>query len=306
MVDCQMQTPVAFLVFNRPDVTEKVFAEIRKAKPPQLLVVADGPRKEKPDEIEKCQAVRSIIEKVDWECQVYKNYSDINLGCKLRVSSGLDWVFDQVETAIILEDDCLPHQTFFRFCDELLGKYREDQRVMMISGTNTLGEWKSNIQSYHFSYFGMIWGWASWRRAWQYYDVEMKLWAQPEMKTLVRDVLGNDKQYNRIKKGLDSIYDGCDTWDYQFAFSRFSQSGLTITPAVNLISNIGFDVEATHTKTPVAGISNLTVQPMSFPLKEPYGVGVDREFSEKHNQKFMPRSLPQKVKKKLKEIFEKK
>ena len=136
MFDWQMKTPVAFLVFNRPDVTEKVFAEIRKAKPPQLLVVADGPRKEKPDEIEKCQAVRSIIEKVDWECQVYKNYSDINLGCKLRVYSGLNWVFDTVETAIILEDDCLPHPTFFRFCDELLTKYREDKRVMMISGTN--------------------------------------------------------------------------------------------------------------------------------------------------------------------------
>ena len=244
MFDWQMETPVAFLVFNRPDVTEKVFAEIRKAKPPQLLVVADGPRKEKPDEIEKCQAVRSIIEKVDWECQVYKNYSDINLGCKLRVYSGLNWVFDTVETAIILEDDCLPHPTFFRFCDELLAKYREDKRVMMISGTNTLGEWKSNIQSYHFSYFGMIWGWATWRRAWQYYDVEMKLWALPEMKTLVRDVLGNEKQYNRVKKALDSIYDGHDTWDYQFVFSRISQSGLAIIPSVNLISNIGFGAEA--------------------------------------------------------------
>ncbi len=303
MVDWQMQTPVAFLVFNRPDVTEKVFAEIRKAKPPQLLVVADGPRKEKPDEIEKCQAVRSIIEKVDWECQVYKNYSDINLGCKLRVSSGLNWVFDTVETAIILEDDCLPHPTFFRFCDELLAKYREDKRVMMISGTNTIGEWKSNIQSYHFSYFGMIWGWASWRRAWQYYDVEMKLWALPEMKTLVRNVLGNDKQYNRVKKALDSIYDGHDTWDYQFVFSRLSQSGLAIIPSVNLISNIGFGVEATHTKMPEEGISNLSFQPITFPMKDPYGVGVDREYTEKHNQKFIPISLPKKIKRKLKQIF---
>ncbi|MGB3512759.1 MAG: glycosyltransferase family 2 protein [Microcoleaceae cyanobacterium] len=298
-----MQTPVAFLVFNRPEVTEKVFAEIRKAKPSQLLVVADGPRLEKTGEIEKCEAVRSIIEKVDWDCQVYKNYSDVNLGCKLRVSSGLNWVFETVETAIILEDDCLPHPTFFRFCDELLEKYREDKRVMMISGTNTLGEWQSNIQSYHFSYFGMIWGWASWRRAWQYYDVEMKLWAKPEMKTLVKNVLGDEKQYNRVKKVLDGIYDGHDTWDYQFVFSRLSQSGLAIIPSVNLISNIGFGAEATHTKTPAEGISNLSFQPISFPLKNPSGVGVDREYTEKHNQKFMPRSLPQKIKRKLKQIL---
>ncbi|MDJ0553667.1 MAG: glycosyltransferase family 2 protein [Microcoleaceae cyanobacterium MO_207.B10] len=306
-----MQTPVVLLVFNRPEVTKKVFAEIRKAQPPQLFLVADGPRSEKSGEAEKCQAVRSIIEQVDWECQVYKNYSDVNLGSGLRVSSGLNWVFDTVETAIILEDDCLPHPTFFRFCDELLEKYRHDKRVMMISGTNILGEWKSNIQSYHFSYLAMIWGWASWRRSWQYFDAEMNLWKLPEMKNVVRDVLGDEKQYNRIKQGFDSIHDeegnwDKSIWDFQFALSRFSQSGLAITPAVNLISNIGFDAEATHTKTPAAGISNLAVKPMSFPLKDPYGVGVDREYSEKHNQKFMPRSFPQKVQKKLKEIFAKK
>ena len=115
-----IRTPVAFLVFNRPDTTERVFEAIRLARPPKLLVVADGPRAHRPDDDTKCQATRAIIERVDWPCEVLKNYSEANLGCRTRVSSGLDWVFSTVEEAIILEDDCLPHPTFFRFCEELL------------------------------------------------------------------------------------------------------------------------------------------------------------------------------------------
>ena len=298
-----MKTPVAFLIFNRPDTTEMVFEEIRRAKPPKLLVVADGPREDRPGEAEKCAAARAIIDSVDWDCEVIKNYADANMGCRRRVSSGLSWVFDTVEEAIILEDDCLPHPTFFRFCEELLEKYRDDERIMAISGTNTLGEWKPSIQSYHFSYFGMIWGWASWRRAWSYYDVEMKLWAEPEMKNRLRDVLGEPKHYNRVKQALDTIYEGHDTWDFQWVFARISQSGLSVIPAVNLISNIGFTEEGTHTKVASAGISNIPLQSMSFPLQAPYGVGVDREYTERHNQKFMPKSLPQRIVGKIKRIF---
>ena len=147
MSDWQLTTPVAFIIFKRPDTTRKVFEEIRRAKPPKLLVIADGPRPNIVGEAEKCAAARAIIDSVDWECEVLKNYSDENLGCKQRVSSGLDWVFDNVEEAIILEDDCLPHPTFFRFCEELLEKYRDDERVMKIDGTNILSGWKSNTQS---------------------------------------------------------------------------------------------------------------------------------------------------------------
>lgn len=303
MTDWQSKTPVAFLIFNRPDTTEKVFEEIRRAKPPKLLVVADGPRANKPGEAEKCAATRAIIDRVDWDCEVLKNYADANMGCKRRVSSGLDWVFETVEEAIILEDDCLPHPTFFRFCDELLEKYRHDERIMAISGTNTVVEWKSHIQSYHFAYFGMIWGWASWRRAWSYYDVEMKLWAEPEMKHLIRDILGNEQQYNRVKQAFDGIYKGQDTWDYQWFFARVSQSGLSVIPSVNLISNIGFTTEGTHTNAPAEGISNLPIQAMTFPLRSPYGVGIDREYSQRHNQKFMPKSLPQRIVNKINRIF---
>ena len=133
-----MKTAIAFMVFNRPDTTKKVFETIREAKPPKLLVIADGPRAGRPGETEKCAATRAIIDSVDWECEVLTNYSDVNLGCKRRVSSGLDWVFNTVEESIILEDDCLPHSTFFQFCEELLEKYRYDSRIMQICGSNLI------------------------------------------------------------------------------------------------------------------------------------------------------------------------
>ncbi len=136
MAEWQLKTPVVFIIFKRPDTTERVFEVIRQTKPTKLLVVADGARTDRPGEADKCAAVRAIIECVDWDCKVLKNYSEINLGCGKRVSSGLDWVFDNVEEAIILEDDCLPHPTFFRFCEELLERYRYDTRVSSISAQN--------------------------------------------------------------------------------------------------------------------------------------------------------------------------
>ncbi|MBW4493215.1 MAG: glycosyltransferase family 2 protein [Oscillatoria princeps RMCB-10] len=304
MSDWQLKTPVAFLVFNRPAQTETVFEAIRQAKPPKLLVVADGPRANRPGEAEKCAAVRAIIDRVDWDCEVIKNYADANMGCKKRVSSGLNWVFDTVEEAIILEDDCWPHHTFFRFCEELLEKYRDDKRIMMICGTNILGEWKSNIQSYHFSHYGMIWGWASWRRAWSYYDVDMKLWSEPEIKNRIRDVLCEKSHYERVKGVFEQAYTGkVDTWDYQWAFTRFSQSGLSAIPAVNLITNIGFTEDATHFTGSVEGFSNLELQSMSFPLKEPCGLAPDRAYGEGHNKKFSKKSVPERIQRKLKGLL---
>lgn len=156
MIDWRLTTPVAFLVFNRPDTTIRVFEEIRRARPPKLLVVADGARADRPGEAEKCAQVRAIVEQVDWECGVLKNYADDNMGCKRRISSGLDWVFANVEEAIILEDDCLPHPSFFRFCEELLRRYRDDERVMMISGDNFQFGKKRTDYSYYFSKYPHI------------------------------------------------------------------------------------------------------------------------------------------------------
>jgi hypothetical protein len=191
MSDWQLKTPVALIIFKRPQETERVFAEIRKVKPQKLLVVADGPRADRPGEDQDCDRARAIIDRVDWDCEVLKNYADINLGCKQRVSSGINWVFDTVEEAIILEDDCLPHPTFFRFAEELLDRYRDDQRILSISGQNVQFGRKRTDYSYYFSRYNHCWSWASWRRAWQHYDLDMKLWPEIRDGNFLVDVLGD-------------------------------------------------------------------------------------------------------------------
>ena len=305
MNEFQVRTPVAFIIFKRPDTTEKVFEAIRQAKPPKLLVIADGPRKDKPGEAGKCAATRAILDRVDWDCEVLKNYADVNMGCKQRVSSGLDWVFDNVEEAIILEDDCVPHSTFFKFCEELLEKYRDDERVMSITGTNLLDKWKSELQSYHFSYYFNCWGWATWKRVWDYYDIDMKLWLEPEIQNRVKDVIADDKQYLNRKKCLDSTYLGeNNSWDYQFFFMCLMHSGLSITPSLNLVSNIGFTQEGTHTKLANDKRANLPLHLMTFPLKEPLGIAVDREYDYRRYKKVWERSLWKRIRWKVNRLIE--
>lgn len=269
MSNWQLKTPVAFLIFNRPDTTEKVFEEIRRARPPKLLVVADGPRADKSGDAEKCRAVRTIIDRVDWPCEVLTNYSDTNLGCKKRVSSGLDWVFDTVEEAIILEDDCLPHPTFFRFCEELLEKYRDDEHIMMISGDNFQFGLKRTQYSYYFSHHCHIWGWASWRRAWKNYDVNMKLWPEIRDGNWLDDIFRNKNTVRYWRKIFDNVYQGkIGTWDYQWTFACWVQGGLSVLPNTNLISNIGFGPNSTHT-TGESKFSNMQIEPVNFPLVHP-------------------------------------
>ena len=266
----RIDTPIAFLIFNRPDTTEKVFEAIREAKPPKLLVVADGPRKDRPGEAEKCQATRAIIDRVDWQCEVLTNYADLNLGCKLRVSSGLDWVFNNVEEVIILEDDCLPHPSFFRFCEELLNYYRDDRRIMAISGDNFQFGRKRTEYSYYFSRYHHCWGWASWRRAWQHYDIEMKLWQRIRDGNWLESILEEPSAIRYWSKIFQATYDqDINTWDYQWMFTCWLQSGLTVLPNVNLVSNIGFGREGTHTKDSKIKFANLPVQQMHFPLQHP-------------------------------------
>jgi len=266
----RLNTPVAFLVFNRPETTRKVFEAIREARPPRLLVVADGPRDGRLGEAEKCVAVRKIIDEVDWPCEVQKVYSDVNLGCKKRVSGGLDWVFSTVKEAIILEDDCLPSHTFFRFCEELLERYRDDTRVMQICGFNRLGCYKSYKYSYYFSKYGPIWGWASWQRAWRYYDVNMEIWPIVKKDMAIRFVSENRKEWNWRFSLYNKLYNGeIDTWDYQWGFAKLINSGISIIPAKNLINNIGFGDEATHTRN--VNKDDFSSKPfdMDYPLIHP-------------------------------------
>jgi hypothetical protein len=273
MSDWRLKTPVAFIVFNRPDTTERVFAEIAKARPPKLLVVADGPRENRAGEAEKCAATRTIIEQVDWDCEVLTNFSDRNLGCKRRVSSGIDWVFEQVEEAIILEDDCLPDPTFFRYCQELLERYRHDRRVGIISGDNFQFGRRRNDDSYYFSKYVHIWGWATWRDRWAgCYDVSMAKWPCIREEGWLADMVGNEREAAFWNKIFERVYRGeIDTWDYQWVFANWVEGRSTVLPATNLISNIGFDANATHT-TSDSELANLPTRPLTFPLKHPPGV----------------------------------
>jgi hypothetical protein len=264
-----MKTPVVFLIFNRTDTTEKVFETIRQVKPPKLLVVADGPRQDKVGEAEKCTAARAIIDRVDWECEVLTNYSEVNLGCKIRVSTGINWVFEQVEEAIILEDDCLPHPSFFRFCEELLEYYRHDTRIMAICGNNYIFGGSHTTDSYYFSRDFHCWGWACWKRAWQHYDHEMKLWLQIRDKGWLKDIFQDKNTVTYWEYILQSVYNNqIDSWAYRWMFTCWIQNGLSILPNVNLISNIGYGKDATHT-IKQSPLSNMPVSAMNFPIQHP-------------------------------------
>ena len=265
-----MNTPVVLIIFNRPDTALQVFEVIRSIKPKTLLVIADGPRKHVDSDEEKCRQSRELVENIDWPCEVLKNYSTINLGCKKRISSGLTWVFEQVEEAIILEDDCLPDPSFFPFCEELLAKYRYDTRIMTISGNNFQDGKSRNKDSYYFSHYNHCWGWASWRRAWQHFDIEMKSWPQLQREGWLQDMLMYQDEAKRWENTFQRVFeDHIDTWDYIWTYSCWVQSGLSILPNINLVSNIGDSGDGTHMNSPGNILFRIPVSPVQFPLKHP-------------------------------------
>ena len=303
MSNWKLKTPVAFIIFNRPNPTERVFAEIAKAKPPKLLVVADGPRPNLPGEAKKCAETRAIIENVDWNCEVLTNFSDVNLGCKNRVSSGLDWVFDQAPEAIILEDDCLPHPSFFRFCEELLDRYRDDERIGMISGDNFQFGRKRTNASYYFSRYNHVWGWASWQRAWKYHDQEAAVWPVLRKGGWLDVLVNNPGERKYWAKIFQAVHEGSiDTWDYQLTLAAWSQGMLAILPNVNLISNIGFGGEATHTHG-VSIYADMKVEPMDFPLRHPEIVLPHSEADAFTSKGMFTTSLPRRVLHKMRALM---
>ena len=267
--DIPVTAPVVLILFNRPEPTVKVFAAIREARPLNLIVIADGPRTNKKGEEEACAAARAITEKVDWQCRVVKHYAKKNLGCRDRVASGLDLVFSEFDRAIILEDDCVPEPSFFRFCDELLERYNNDERVMAISGDNFLFGNQRIEHSYYFSRYPHVWGWATWRRAWQNYDVRMANWPLMRKQGWLNQIFQDRTAINFWQDAFQSVYEGrVDTWDYQWTYACWQQSGLTALPCTNLISNIGFGADATHTRRQ-SHFSNMAVMPLTFPLSHP-------------------------------------
>jgi hypothetical protein len=282
-----------------------VFARIRKARPAQLFVAADGPREGKNGESERCRQAREIIKKVDWECEIQTLFREENLGCKIAPSSAIDWFFQNVEEGIILEDDCLPDPSFFPFCAELLERFRNDRRVFMVSGTNDLGSWKATRYSYFFTY-GNTWGWATWKRAWQHFDLELKLWTDETAQHNMR-VFGQRASYlaKNIANGCRAVLrENLDAWDYQWVFTRIAHRGLGVVSAVNLVSNIGFGKDATHTILQNSIYADTPVYAMQFPLRHNPNMFIDFKYY-KQCHKVMFISISDRVKRRLKIYYRK-
>jgi len=267
--------PIALFNFNRPQHTRSVFEIVRQIKPSRLLLVSDGPRANKPEDAHLCAEVRAIFEEIDWKCNVSRNFSDTNLGSFKRNSSGLNWVFDTVEEAIILEDDCLPSLSFFRYCKELLERYRNDKRIGVISGNNFVAPGAGQGDySYFFSAYALTWGWATWRRVWQQVDLTMSRWEEKAGKEMLRALHPQSVEWKYWLQLYGAIHSGQrkNAWDYQLILSSFRHSQLCIIPNINLISNTGYGVGATHCMDDSSRLANISRGDLEFPLIHPVSV----------------------------------
>ena len=264
-----MDVAVLFLVFNRPEPTRRVFEAIRASRPSRLYIAADGPRTDRAGEAERCAEVRAIATNIDWPCKVETLFRDENLGCKHGVAQGIDWFFVHEPEGIILEDDVLPHSTFFLYCKTLLEHYRDDPSIAMISGCNLVGDCHDSAASYFFSRYLHVWGWASWRRAWSAYDVDMGGWPSPAASAQLAKVLGGrSAAISYWREVFDRMARGeIDTWDYQWVFASWMRDMLAIIPAETLIENIGFGDGATHTTGDLPAIARARAVAMAFPLQ---------------------------------------
>ena len=271
-----MQSAVLFLVFNRPDTTRQVFKAIRDAKPPRLYVAADGPRKNRKGEFERCEEVRRISTAVDWPCEVKTLFRDENVGCNLGPYGGISWFFENEEEGIILEDDVLPLNSFFPYCDELLQKYRHDDRVGVISGCNLISNNFTPSESYFFSRYNNVWGWASWRRAWKKYESPFNAWHEWRDSGGFASVSDGNKWFESYWRNLfDIAYSGeVDFWDYQWTFSCWYHGMVTALPAHNQTYNLGFGHPyAVHTRREAPEYIKQSIpETLVFPLSHPITV----------------------------------
>ena len=270
-----LDTAVAFIFFNKIDTTKKVFEQICKAKPKKLYLISDGARADKQGEAEIVNDLRQWVESsIDWDAEVVKLYAEQNMGCGNRIKSGLDHVFGHEEKAIIVEDDCLPTQSFFIFCEDLLEFYKDKHQVMMVSGSNCLPRSKYSIaEDYTFTSRPWIWGWATWARAWKLYDEKMAEWPYIRDQGLLAGLYDAEMQYKvEWLSGFNDVYDGkLDTWDYQWFYTILTNNGLSIAPKYNLVKNLGFaSGEATHTTDEIPDYleeAYSETENMVFPIK---------------------------------------
>jgi hypothetical protein len=287
--DAPLQTAVALILFRRPDRTAKVMEGIREARPAKLFLIADGPHPGDEEETRDCESARAAAERVDWPCEVVRNYADQNLGLKTRISTGIDGVFEQVDRAIILEDDCLPHSSFFRYCDELLERYHDDDRIMHVAGSQLLDRAPGNGASYHFSRYVHIWGWGTWRRAWRHFDVGLRDWhadSKAERDRGLKQMFGDQSERRYWRYRWDNSGQ-IDNWDAQWSYALLARDGLAINPNRNLISNIGFGADATNAIEDPHGIGGRPLEGMHFPLAHPSSIAPDAGCDAQASRLFM-------------------
>lgn len=287
-----LKTPVTLIFFNRPEMLQMVFDQVKKACPEQLFLVQDGPRTDHQLDLELIKCCRDVVSQIDWECDVRTDYSEINLGCGCRPASGISWALSMVDRTIILEDDCVPDQTFFAYCEELLERYKGDERIAMISGLNHFQYWDTP-DDYIFTRTGAIGGWATWRRSWEQYDYELKQWETPGLIPRLTSAIHNPVVARQRIKIWQSTFDSIKIgkkisyWDHQWGLVRFLQSQYVIVPKHNLITNIGVGVNSTHSLTDTANKFTrgenfffIPAQPMPSPLKHPSFVMCDWSYDE--------------------------
>lgn len=282
--------PVLMIFFNRPDSFAQVFEKVREAKPSTLILAQDGPRDK--SDIPGIEACRKVVENIDWECNVIREYSEVNLGCGVRPKSAIDFALERFESVIILEDDCIPSSTFFPYCEELLEKYKNDDRIAYISGLNHFETWDCGNYDYFFSKAAAIWGWATWKRAWsRFYDYSVKGVNDEYRLKLYKQQVGNNyvaeqriaaliKANKAAQKGEKLSY-----WDSQWGFAEYTQNMLAIVPRVNQICNIGVGVASTHAKnvktTKYIKYKNTLFMPtheFDFPLNHPDFCACDMDY----------------------------
>jgi len=257
-----LATPVIFVTFNRPQVTAKVFESIRNARPRQLFWVSDGARSSQDNEEEAVAETQALTSRIDWDCELHTNFSPVNMGCKKRVESGLDWAFQTVDRAIVLEDDCLPHPSFFGFCETLLHHYEQDRRIGVVSGNNFQDGISRSENGYYFSKYPHCWGWATWHRAWRLYDRHLEQWHAFDALGGFSEIADSPQEEAYWRMIFDRQHSNeSSSWAYSWVYSLWSQRMLTVLPDKNLVSNIGFGDGATHTVSTTSPLADIPTSP---------------------------------------------
>ena len=274
-----MAVPVLLITFNRPNETKEVLKRIKHYAPKKIYVSSDGPRISKTNEVLTVNNLRNSLNRlIDWDCEVNYLFHSSNLGCKKAVSSAINWFFEKEEMGIILEDDCVPSIDFFKFCEITLNRYKDEEKVFHIDGTN-FGK-PSNNHLLHFSKYALIWGWATWRRAWNYYDVDMIDYPKFRKNNFLQSIFSKDEINYWIPK-LDQAYQNkIDTWDYQWFYTIWKNQAITVRPDRNLIKNIGFDSDATHTKKASKFLKNIKLEKLDFSMNTPSELVVNKKLDE--------------------------